>query len=103
MDEFDFFLKIVSVQASLRAPRLISRDLEINSRVLTSMALRRLEVVIIGKQIQGLTTDLLLNVDFSLIIIDIIDKSTLINEIIVKKAIKKITKKVIKQFQDLLY
>lgn len=45
----------VGVRTSLHPLRLIPRDPEVYSRVLTSVALRRLELVIIGEQTQDLT------------------------------------------------
>lgn len=48
---------IVSVRASLQAPQLISRDFEVYNWVLTLVVLRELKLVIIGEQIQGLTTN----------------------------------------------
>lgn len=52
----------VDVQISLRTSRLIQRDPEIYSWVLTSMALRGLELVTIRKQIQDLIIEPPLNV-----------------------------------------
>lgn len=52
----------VDVQISLRTSRLIQRDPEIYRWVLTSMALRGLELVTIRKQIQDLIIEPPLNV-----------------------------------------
>lgn len=52
----------VDVQISLGTSRLIQRDPEIYSWVLTSMALRGLELVTIRKQIQDLIIEPPLNV-----------------------------------------
>lgn len=52
----------VGVRTNLRALRLIPRVLEVYSLVLISVALRKFELVTIGEQTQGLTTELLLRV-----------------------------------------
>lgn len=48
----------VDVRDSLLAPRLIPQAPEVYSRVLTSVTLRGFELVNIGEQTQGLTTEL---------------------------------------------
>lgn len=55
---FIFFFMIVSIWASLYALRLIPRDPEVYSGILTSVVLRELELVTIREQIQSLTTEL---------------------------------------------
>lgn len=53
----------MGVRVSLGAHHLIPWDFEVYIRVLTSVALRGLEMVIIGEQIQSLTTELSLRVN----------------------------------------
>lgn len=48
---------IVGVWVRLRAHQLILRNPEIYSRILTSVTLKRFELVIIGKSTQSLTTE----------------------------------------------
>lgn len=53
---------IVGIRTSSRTTRLIPRNYEFYSRILTSLTLNGLEFVITGKQIQDLTTELPLQV-----------------------------------------
>lgn len=47
---FFFFFMTVGVRTNLLIPRLIPRDFEAYSQVLTSIALKELELIAIGEQ-----------------------------------------------------
>lgn len=64
---FFFFNVIVDVQANLRVLRLIPQGVEVYSRILIIMVMRELELMTIEEQIQGLTTKLLLGLDYSFV------------------------------------
>ena len=49
------YIIIVGIRINLRLPRLIFRNLKVNSRVNPPMILRRLELIIIVKQIKDRT------------------------------------------------
>lgn len=48
--DFFFFFMTVGVRTNLLIPRLIPRDFEAYSQVLTSIALKELELIAIGEQ-----------------------------------------------------
>lgn len=53
---------IMSIRANSRTPQLISRSPKVYSRILTSMTLKKLNMVIIEEQIQDMTIELPLKV-----------------------------------------